>query len=131
MIVALSSLGLPLLNGFVGEFLIILGAFHARPLFGALAALGVVLAAVYLLWMYQRVFFGTVTNEKNRHLPDCTGREKIILVAVVLVILWMGIYPQPFLRRLDLCVAQVIQRVQPGPTSLARPQPIQLAERSR
>jgi NADH-quinone oxidoreductase subunit M len=131
MIVALSSLGLPLLNGFVGEFLIILGAFHARPLFGALAALGVVLAAVYLLWMYQRVFFGTVTNEKNRHLPDCTGREKIILVAVVLVILWMGIYPQPFLRRLDLCVAQVIHRVQPGPTSLARPQPIQLAERSR
>jgi NADH-quinone oxidoreductase subunit M len=131
MIVALSSLGLPLLNGFVGEFLIILGAFHARPLFGALAALGVVLAAVYLLWMYQRVFFGTVTNEKNRHLPDCTGREKIILVAVVLVVLWMGIYPQPFLRRLDLCVAQVIHRVQPGPTSLARPQPIQLAERSR
>jgi NADH-quinone oxidoreductase subunit M len=131
MIVALSSLGLPMLNGFVGEFLIIVGAFHARPLFGALAALGVVLAAVYLLWMYQRVFFGEVTNEKNRNLPDCTGREKIILVAVVLVILWMGIYPQPFLRRLDLGVAQVIHRVEQGPPSFALKKPLPHAERTR
>src|SRR2546425_5209013 len=71
MIVALSSLGLPMLNGFVGEFLVILGAFRARALFGALAAVGVVLAAVYLLWMYQRVFLGEVTDEKNRILLDC------------------------------------------------------------
>jgi NADH-quinone oxidoreductase subunit M len=131
MIVALSSLGLPGLNGFVGEFLIIVGAFHARPLFGALAALGVVLAAVYLLWMYQRVFFGQVTNEKNRNLPDCNGREKVILVAVVLVVLWMGVYPQPFLRRLDLGVARVIYRIEHGPPHLALQKPIPAAERIR
>jgi NADH-quinone oxidoreductase subunit M len=119
LIVALSSLGLPMLNGFVGEFLIILGAFHVRVLYAALAAVGVVLAAVYLLWMYQRVFYGAVTNEKNRNLLDLTDREKVILVSVVVVILWMGIYPQPFLRRLDLNVAQVIQRVERVPPSHA------------
>jgi NADH-quinone oxidoreductase subunit M len=112
LIVALSSLGLPMLNGFVGEFLIIVGAFHARPVYAALAAAGVVLAAVYLLWMYQRVFYGEMTNEKNRSLPDCNAREKLILTAVVAVILAMGIYPQPFLRRMDKTVADVVQRVQ-------------------
>jgi NADH-quinone oxidoreductase subunit M len=119
MIVALSSLGLPMLNGFVGEFLIILGAFHVRVIYAVLAAVGVVLAAVYLLWMYQRVFFGEVTNEKNRKLPDLTDREKVILVSVVFVILWMGVYPQPFLRRLDLSTAHVIHRVKHGPASYA------------
>jgi NADH-quinone oxidoreductase subunit M len=119
MIVALSSLGLPMLNGFVGEFLIILGAFHVRVIYAVLAAVGVVLAAVYLLWMYQRVFFGEVTNEKNRKLPDLTDREKVILVSVVFVILWMGVYPQPFLRRLDLSTAHVIRRVKHGPESYA------------
>jgi NADH-quinone oxidoreductase subunit M len=124
LIVALSSLGLPLLNGFVGEFLIILGAFHVRPLYGALASIGVVLSAVYLLWMYQRVFYGEVTNEKNRALPDLNDREKVILVSLVFVILWMGIYPQTFLRRLDASVAQIVQHVERGPeyfgTSLER-----------
>jgi len=119
MIVALSSLGLPMLNGFVGEFLIIVGAFHARVIYGALAAVGVVLAAVYLLWMYQRVFFGEVTNPKNRDLPDCDTREKLILVALVAVILWMGIYPNPFLRRLDKSATQVMLQVQPGGTQMA------------
>ena len=119
LIVALSSLGLPLLNGFVGEFLIILGAYHVRPLYAALAAVGVVLAAVYLLWMYQRVFFGEVTNEKNRLLPDLNDREKIILVSLVFVILWMGVYPQTFLRRLDLSVTQIVQSVERGPEYFA------------
>ncbi len=119
MIVALSSLGLPMLNGFVGELLIIVGAFHRHAAYGALAAAGVVLAAVYLLWMYQRVFLGEVTNDKNRNLPDCNGRERIILVAIVLVILWMGVYPQPFLRRMDRSVAEVLQRVEPGTTPMA------------
>jgi len=119
LIVALSSLGLPLLNGFVGEFLIILGAYHVRPLYAALAALGVVLAAVYLLWMYQRVFYGEITNEKNRLIPDLDDREKVILVSIVFVILWMGVYPQTFLRRLDLSTAQVIQSVERGPEYFA------------
>ncbi len=120
LIVALSSLGLPMLNGFVGEFLIIVGAFGRQHVYGALAAFGVVLAAVYLLWMYQRVFYGEVTNEKNR-VPDCNLREKIILVTLVVVILGMGIYPQLFLRKLDTTVTAIIQRVEPG--SLAKESP--------
>ena len=114
MIVTLSSLGLPMLNGFVGEFLIIVGAFGRSHVYGALAALGVVLAAVYLLWMYQRVFYGEVTNEKNKALPDCNLREKIMLVALAAVILLMGIYPQMFLRKLDTTATTIIQRVEPG-----------------
>jgi len=111
LIVTLSSLGLPILNGFVGEFLIIVGSFHSRAVYAALAALGVVLAAVYLLWMYQRVFFGEITNDENKNLPDCTTLEKTILTAVVIVILAMGIHPQPFLRRMDQSVAAVMSRV--------------------
>jgi NADH-quinone oxidoreductase subunit M len=108
-----------MLNGFVGEFLIILGAFHYRALFGALAAVGVVLAAVYLLWMYQRVFLGEITHDVNRGLADCNWREKFILCVVVLVILAMGVYPQPFLRRMDRPVSEVLQRIEPGATQFA------------
>jgi NADH-quinone oxidoreductase subunit M len=121
MIVTLSSLGLPMLNGFVGEFLIIVGAFGRQHIYGVLAAVGVVLAAVYLLWMYQRVFFGEVTNSKNRGLPDCNRREKIMLVALVAVILTMGIYPQLFLRRLDTTVTQIVQRVEPSTMTVQTP----------
>ncbi|HEY6293456.1 MAG TPA: NADH-quinone oxidoreductase subunit M [Terriglobia bacterium] len=123
MIVTLSSLGLPLLNGFVGEFLIILGSFRARALFGSLAAVGVILAAVYLLWMYQRVFLGEVTNEKNREISDCNAREKLMLTATVAVIIFMGVYPQPFLRQMDSSVSQVLARVNPGAENAFRVAP--------
>jgi NADH-quinone oxidoreductase subunit M len=112
LIVTLSSLGLPMLNGFVGEFLIIVGSYHNRAIYAVLAALGVVLAAVYLLWMYQRVFYGEIRNDKNRNLPDCNALEKLILATVVIVILAMGIYPQPFLRRMDRSVAAIMSRLQ-------------------
>ena len=112
LFVTLSSLGLPILNGFVGEFLIIVGSYHSRAVYAALAALGVVLAAVYLLWMYQRVFFGEITNDENKNLPDCTALEKTVLTTVVIVILAMGIHPQPFLRRMDQSVAAVMSRVE-------------------
>ena len=112
LIVTLSSLGLPMLNGFVGEFLVILGSLHQRAVYAALAAGGVVLAAVYLLWMYQRVFLGEITNDKNKSLPDCSALEKFILTTVVIVILAMGIYPQPFLRRMDHSVDAIMSRVQ-------------------
>jgi hypothetical protein len=111
LIVTLSSLGLPMLNGFVGEFLIIVGSYHNRAVYTALAALGVVLAAVYLLWMYQRVFFGEITNDKNKGLPDCSALEKLILTTVVIVILAMGIYPQPFLRRMDRSVDAILSEL--------------------
>ncbi len=131
MIVTLSSLGLPMLNGFVGEFLIILGAFRSRAAFGSLAAVGVVLAAVYLLWMVQRVFLGEITNEKNRSLPDCNWREKFMLTAIVLVILGMGIYPQPFLRRMDLGAARVVQRMEQSLPRFAFKAPLARTERIR
>ena len=111
VLVALSSLGLPLLNGFVGEFLIILGAFKARWLFGVLAASGVVVAAVYLLWMIQRVLFGNLTHEENRRLKDCNPREVFILAAFTIAIVWMGVYPQPFLRRLDWTTQRILTRL--------------------
>ena len=111
VLVALSSLGLPMLNGFVGEFLIILGAFKVRWLFGVLAASGVVVAAVYLLWMIQRVFFGNLTHEENRRLRDCNPREVFILASFTVAIVWMGVYPQPFLRRLDWTTQRILTRL--------------------
>ena len=90
LVVSLSSIGLPGLNGFVGEFLVLLGAFQTIPTFAVIGALGVILAAVYMLWMYQRVMFGEVTHAVNKHLIDLTLREVVVLVPVVLVIVWIG-----------------------------------------
>ena len=112
LIVVLSSLGLPLLNGFVGEFLIIVGSYYRHAAYAAFASAGVVLAAVYLLWMYQRVFYGEITNAKNRTLPDCDFREKLILTVLVIVIIAMGVYPQPFLRRMDRSVESLMMRME-------------------
>jgi NADH-quinone oxidoreductase subunit M len=118
LIVVLSSLGLPMLNGFVGEFLIIIGSFYSHAAYAAFASIGVVLAAVYLLWMYQRVFYGEVTNKKNLGLADCDPREKLILTIMVITIIAMGIYPQPFLRRMDRSVTELMQRIEPHTVSM-------------
>jgi NADH-quinone oxidoreductase subunit M len=91
LFVALSSLGLPMLNGFVGEFLILLGTYQAHWNWAAWAATGVILSACYLLWSYQRVFYGDVTVEKNKTLPDVSAREHWLLATLAVVILWMGI----------------------------------------
>jgi NADH-quinone oxidoreductase subunit M len=111
LVVSLSSLGLPGLNGFVGEFLVLLGAFQTLPTFAVVAALGVILAAVYLLWMYQRVMFGEVTHEANKHLLDLNIRELTVLVPIVLMIVWIGLYPQPFLTRLEVSTKAIVERV--------------------
>jgi len=108
LIVTLSSMGLPGLNGFVGEFGILLGAWGAGQaggplgshLYAAFAALGVILAAVYLLWMFQRMFLGEVTNQKNLGLSDLSRREIAILVPLLILIFWIGLYPAPFLNLL-------------------------------
>lgn len=97
--VALSSLGLPMLNGFVGEYLILLGTYQIHWKWAAWAALGVILSACYLLWSYQRVFFGEIKHEKNRELADASPREKWILAVIAVVILWMGIGSPFFTRR--------------------------------
>ncbi|MFP3867243.1 MAG: NADH-quinone oxidoreductase subunit M [Desulfobacteraceae bacterium] len=99
MIVALSSIGLPGLNGFVGEFLILLGAFKVNKIYAILGASGVIFAACYMLWMFQRVMFGVVTNEKNRYLPDLSLREIAYLAPLILFIVWIGVYPNTFLDK--------------------------------
>lgn len=111
MIVTFSSIGLPMLNGFVGEFLILLGSFDTNRTFAVVATLGVILSAVYMLWMYQRVIFGEVTNPKNKELADLDFREKLILLPLVALIFWMGIYPAAFLRKMDTSVNQVLQHL--------------------
>src|SRR5271165_4456707 len=111
MIMFLSSMGLPLLNGFVGEFTILQGAFTANWRWAAWAAPGVVLAAAYLLWLYQRVFFGTVTNAKNEKLHDLTPREILTFAPLIIMALWIGLYPKPFFQILEVPVNKIVADV--------------------
>ena len=112
MIMFLSSMGLPLLNGFVGEFTILQGAFIANWKWAAWAAPGVILAAAYLLWLYQRVFFGTVTNPKNEKLHDLTPREVLTFVPLIIMAFWIGLYPKPFFQILEQPVNELVQTIQ-------------------
>jgi NADH-quinone oxidoreductase subunit M len=118
LIVSLSSLGMPLLNGFIGEFLILRGTFEVTgyangKVFAAWAAAGIVLGAAYLLWLYQRVMFGPVTNPKNSKLLDLNVREWACLIPLVLAALWIGIYPGPVLAYLGEPANAIVQRVNP------------------
>ncbi|NUN08073.1 MAG: NADH-quinone oxidoreductase subunit M [Ignavibacteriaceae bacterium] len=105
LIVALSSIGLPGLNGFIGEFLILIGAFKSPVLsnwmYAIVAASGVIFAAVYLLWMYQRIFFGPVKKLELRGLTDMNGKELFIMVTLIIFIVWIGVYPTTFLQMTD------------------------------
>ena len=100
LFICLSSLALPPLNGFIGEFLILIGTFEHHHAWASWAASGAVLSAIYLLWAYQRVALGEVTVEKNRTLPDASRRERMILVAMAVVIIFMGIASPLFTRRM-------------------------------
>jgi len=111
MIIALSSLGLPTLNGFIGEFTILIGAFHHSWVWALFAATGIVLGAAYLLWMYQRVFFGEITNDKNKGLTDLNLREQWTLIPLIVMAFWIGLYPKPFFRLMEPTVDRVLQRV--------------------
>jgi NADH-quinone oxidoreductase subunit M len=111
LIMFLSSMGLPLLNGFVGEYYIMLGTFMVSWRWAAWAVPGVVLAAAYLLWLYQRVFFGTVTNPKNEKLHDLTPREVLTFVPLLIMAFWIGLYPKPFFQILEQPVNQIVQSV--------------------
>ncbi|HUC55346.1 MAG TPA: NADH-quinone oxidoreductase subunit M [Candidatus Cybelea sp.] len=113
LFVALSSLGLPMLNGFVGEYLILLGTYQRHWGWASWAALGVILSACYLLWSYQRVFFGEITREKNRTLPDASAREKWILATMTVVTLWMGIGSTFITARTASPAQDVIDQVEP------------------
>jgi NADH-quinone oxidoreductase subunit M len=111
LFIALASAGLPMLNGFVGEFLILLGTYQLHAGWASWAATGVILSACYLLWAYQRVFFGEVTVEKNKALPDVSLREKGILVTIAVVTLWMGIGSTFFTRRTAASVQNVLEQM--------------------
>jgi len=111
-IVTMSSVGLPGLNGFVGEFLILLGTYLTHPIAAVLGASGVVLAAAYMLWMYRRVMFGPIENAENRSLIDLGLREKLVLVLMVIPIIWIGVYPETFLRRIEPSVVELLARME-------------------
>ena len=127
LLVTLSSIGLPGLNGFVGEFLILVGTFRVNVLYAVLATAGIVLAAVYMLWMFQRVMFGPVTHEENRGLADLTPREVAVLAPVLALIVWIGVYPQPFLRTTEVSVARLLAQVQGGKAANAERRPTMAA----
>jgi NADH-quinone oxidoreductase subunit M len=111
-IVTMSSIGLPMLNGFVGEFLILLGTFLVNPLAAVIATSGVILAAVYMLWMFRRVMFGPIENSENRGLIDLGLREKVVMLALVIPIIWIGVYPNPLLRRIEPSVIELIRQLE-------------------
>jgi NADH-quinone oxidoreductase subunit M len=113
LLMTMSSIGLPTLNGFIGEFLILQGVFVANKMWAFFAASGVVLGAAYMLYLYQRTMFGRVENPKNEKLPDLTLREIVTFTPLILLAVWIGLYPSPFLRRLDTSVQRIVARVSP------------------
>ncbi len=114
MIVMLSSIGLPLLNGFIGEFTILQGAFEVSWRWAAWAVLGIVLGAAYMLWLYQRTMFGVCDNPKNQALKDLNWREIVTLVPLIIWAFWIGLYPKPFFNVLEKPVSAIVERVNPG-----------------
>jgi NADH-quinone oxidoreductase subunit M len=120
LLITLASIGLPTLNGFIGEFLIILGSFAWKWPYAAVAASGVILSAVYMLWMVQRVYYGPVTNQKNQSLPDLEPREWAAALPLVAAAIVMGVAPTLFLKPTEPAVAKVVQRLAQGASFEAR-----------
>jgi NADH-quinone oxidoreductase subunit M len=109
-----SSIGLPGLNGFVGEFLILIGAFQYNKIYAAIALLGIILGAAYMLWLFQRMMFGPVDKPENQALSDVNGREIAYMIPLVVFMFWIGLYPKPFLRILEPPITKIVQRVNPA-----------------
>ena len=112
MVVTFSSVGLPGLNGFVGEFLILLGAFQYAPVPTVIAITGVIFGAAYMLWVFQRMMFGPLENQKNAALPDLNLRERLYMVPLLVLIVGMGVYPQPMLDRINPSVDRFLAHMQ-------------------
>ena len=113
LIMTMSSIGLPALNGFIGELLILQGVFVANKIWAAFAASGVVLGAAYMLWLYQRTMFGKIENPKNEHLADLNFREFATYAPLLILAVWIGLYPKPFIDRLQTSVDRVVLRINP------------------
>ena len=114
LIMAMTAIGLPLLAVFISEFLAMRGAFEANPWWAGWAGLGIILNAGYMLWLYQRMFFGEITNEKNKLLPDLNAREWAYMLPLVIMSLWIGMYPAPFIRYIEKPVNSVVKQIKPG-----------------
>ena len=114
-----SSIGLPGLNGFIAEFLVVVGAFKSSMLYAILAVSGIILGAAYMLWLFQRTMFGTLDKEENRNLKDCNVREVIYMLPIVVFMFWIGLYPKPFLQIMEPSVRQLVSRYQAPVTAPA------------
>jgi NADH-quinone oxidoreductase subunit M len=114
LIMAMSSIGLPGLNGFIGEFMILMGTWSVNWVWASVAATGIVLAAGYMLWLYQRVMFGRLENPANQSLRDLTVREFATFLPLILLAFWIGVFPKPFLDVIDKPVEKVVRIVNPG-----------------
>jgi NADH-quinone oxidoreductase subunit M len=114
VITAFSSIGLPGLNGFVGEFLVLLGSFGRYPVLVVIATTVVVFSAAYLLWATQRVFFNRMSNPLNEGMPDLNRRELAVIVPLILAMVWLGLYPGPFLHRSESAVRRYVEMIQPN-----------------
>lgn len=116
LIICLSSIGLPGLNGFIGEFMVLSGSFMSANLnnniFAILGSTGIVLSAVYLLWMYQRLMQGPIEKEENKIIPDLNKREIFAIVPIIIFIVWIGVYPNTFLKKSDAAIQKVIEKVE-------------------
>jgi NADH-quinone oxidoreductase subunit M len=125
MIVTFSSIGLPGTNGFVGEFLVLLGGFESNlRWYVVFASSGVILSAVYMLWMFQRVMFGKLDNPKNQNLKDLDAREIAIMLPLIFMIFFMGLYPKPFIDKMAPALDKVIQQSRIRPAIAAPAQPV-------
>jgi len=113
LIAALSSMGLPALNGFIGEFTILVGAANVSIWWAVFASVGIVLGAAYLLWLYQRVFWGPLDNPENQHVTDVNGREMALMFALIACMVWIGVYPKPFFEPLEEPVNYIVKKVDP------------------
>jgi NADH-quinone oxidoreductase subunit M len=119
MIATLSSIGVPGTFGFVGEFLVLIGSYGPLPLLTVLATLGVILAAGYMLWSVQRILFNPLDRAENRRLPDVNWREAGMLIPICVMIIWIGIYPAPLLRRMEPSLTRLVEQVHAGAASAA------------
>jgi NADH-quinone oxidoreductase subunit M len=127
----MTAIGLPLLAVFISEFLALRGAFESNPQWAAWAALGIILNAGYFLWLYQRMFFGTIDNPKNEKLTDLNGREWLYMLPLLILSLWIGVYPKPFLAFIEQPVNAVVKQVKPEYQIPGMPNPTPPQERAQ
>jgi NADH-quinone oxidoreductase subunit M len=120
-IVALSSIGVPGTNGFIGEFLVLIGSFKTFPVLAVISATAVIFAAAYLLWAIQRILFNPLDKKENAHIPDLNKRELALLIPLIAGIVWLGVYPAPVLRRMEASAQRFVQLVGARATGDTRP----------